>query len=115
VKISTGRRVVSAKEVEGEVQLLLDDGSERRVDHVLMATGYRVDIANYQFLAPELVREVRQLDGYPDVTAGFATSVPGLHFIGATAARKFGPLMYFVTGTEFASRELTSGLRNGRL
>jgi FAD-dependent urate hydroxylase len=115
VKISTGRRVVSAKEVDDEVRLFLDDGSERRVDHVLMATGYRVDIANYQFLAPELVREVRQLDGYPDVTAGFATSVPGLHFIGATAARKFGPLMYFVTGTEFASRELTSRLRNGRL
>ena len=114
VKISTGRTVVSAKEVDGEVQLLLDDGTERRVDHVLMATGYRVDIAQYQFLAPELVREVRLLDGYPDVTAGFATSVPGLHFIGATAARKFGPLMYFVTGTEFASGELTSWLRHGR-
>ena len=114
VKISTGRTVVSAKEVDGEVQLLLDDGAERRVDHVLLATGYRVDIAQYQFLAPELVREVRQLDGYPDVTAGFATSVPGLHFIGATSARKFGPLMYFVTGTEFASGELTSWLRRER-
>jgi len=114
VKISTGRTVTSAKEVDGEVQLLLDDGSERRVDHVLMATGYRVDIAKYKFLAPELVQEVRQLDGYPDVTAGFATSVPGLHFIGATSTRKFGPLMYFVTGTEFASKELTSGLRRER-
>jgi thioredoxin reductase len=114
VKISTGRTVVSAKEVDGEVQLLLDDGAERRVDHVLMATGYRVDISQYQFLAPELVREVRLLDGYPDVTAGFASSVPGLHFIGATSARKFGPLMYFVTGTEFASGELTSWLRRER-
>jgi FAD-dependent urate hydroxylase len=114
VKISTGRTVVTAKEVDGEVQLQLDDRTERRVDHVLMATGYRVDIAKYQFLAPELVREVRQLDGYPDVTAGFATSVPGLHFIGATAARKFGPLMYFVAGTEFASKELTSVLRRNR-
>jgi thioredoxin reductase len=114
VKISTSRTVVSAKEIDGEVQLQLDDRTERRVDHVLMATGYRVDIAKYQFLAPELVREVRHLDGYPDVTAGFATSVPGLHFIGATAARKFGPLMYFVAGTEFASKELTSALRRDR-
>jgi FAD-dependent urate hydroxylase len=114
VKISTGRTVVSATEVDGEVQLLLDDRTERRVDHVLMATGYRVDIAKYRFLAPELVQEVRQLDGYPDVTAGFATSVPGLHFIGATAARKFGPLMYFVAGTEFASKELTSALPRNR-
>ncbi|MGA2207953.1 MAG: FAD-dependent oxidoreductase [Terracidiphilus sp.] len=114
VKISTGRTVVLANEVDGEVQLLLDDGTERRVDYVLLATGYRVNIAKYQFLAPELVREVRLLDGYPDVTAGFAASVPGLHFIGAAAARKFGPLMYFVTGTEFASRELASSVRRNR-
>jgi hypothetical protein len=37
-----------------------------------------------------------------------------LHFIGATAARSFGPLLYFVAGTEFASRELASYVaRNG--
>ena len=111
VKISTGRSVASAREVAGEVQLSLDDGTERRVDHVLMGTGYTVDISRYQFLAPELVQAVRQLNGYPDVGPGFATSVPGLHFIGATAARKFGPLLYFVTGTDFASKELTSWLR----
>jgi thioredoxin reductase len=110
VKISTGRSVVSAKEVDGEVQLILDDGSERRVDHVLMGTGYRVDISMYKFLSRELVKDIRQLNGYPDVSAGFHASVPGLHFIGATAARKFGPLMYFVTGTEFASKELASWL-----
>jgi thioredoxin reductase len=114
VKITTGRSVQSAKEIGDEVQLILDDGTERRVDHVLMGTGYRVDISRYQFLSPDLVKQVRQLDGYPDVAAGFATSVPGLHFIGATAAKKFGPLLYFVTGTEFASSELTSWLRRNR-
>jgi hypothetical protein len=108
IKISTGRAVLSAKEIGGQVQLILDDASERRVDHVLLGTGYRVDISKYEFLSPALVNEVRQLDGYPDVAAGFCTSVPGLHFIGATAARNFGPLLYFVAGTEFASRELAS-------
>jgi thioredoxin reductase len=114
VKITTGRSVVSAKEVGSEVELKLDDGTERRVDHVLFGTGYRVDLACYDFLAPELRNEIRQLDGYPDVTAGFCTSVPGLHFTGATAARKFGPLVYFVTGTEWASNELTSWFRRHR-
>jgi FAD-dependent urate hydroxylase len=108
VKISTGRSVASAEETGNEVRLVLDDGTERRVDHVLMGTGYRVDIAQYGFLSRDLVREVRQLDGYPDLSAGFCTSVPGLHFIGASAARNFGPLLYFVTGTEWASRELAS-------
>jgi pyruvate/2-oxoglutarate dehydrogenase complex dihydrolipoamide dehydrogenase (E3) component len=114
VKISTGRSVRTAKEIGGEVQLILDDGSERRVDHVLLGTGYRVDISKYGFLSPDLVREVRLLDGYPELAAGFTTSVPGLHFIGATAARNFGPLLYFVTGTEFASRELLSHFTRSR-
>ncbi len=111
VTITTGRSIVSATEVNGEVLLKLDDGTQRRVDHVLLGTGYNVDIARYEFLSPGLLNEIKQLDGYPDVQAGFSTSVPGLHFTGAAAARKFGPLLYFVTGTEFASKELASYLR----
>jgi thioredoxin reductase len=107
VKITTGHSVISAKEVAGEVQLILDNGVEARVDNVLLCTGYSVDITKYGFLSPELVKNIRQLDGYPALAAGFSTSVPGLHFIGATAARNFGPLLYFVAGTEFASKELT--------
>ena len=106
--ITTSRSVVSATEVGDELQLKLDDGSERRVDHVLLGTGYRVNISKYEFLCPSLLKDIQQLDGYPDVAAGFSTSVPGLHFTGATAARNFGPLLYFVTGTDFASRELAS-------
>ena len=107
VKITTGRSVASAKELNGEVQLILDDGNERRVDHVLMGTGYDVNISKSGFLSPELVKAIRQLDGYPDLAAGFSSSVSGLHFIGAAAARNFGPLLYFVAGTEFSSKELT--------
>jgi hypothetical protein len=108
VKISTSRFVRSARSLGSEVELKLDDGSERRVDHVLLGTGYDVDISKYNFLAPELVGSIRRLNGYPDLRRGFASSVPGLHFVGATAARSFGPLLYFVAGTEFASRELAS-------
>lgn len=111
VKVSTGRSIQSAKEVDGEVRLVLDDGSERRVDHVLLGTGYDVDIDRYGFLTPQLRKQIRRLEGYPDLGAGFTTSVPGLHFVGACAAKKFGPLMYFVTGTEWSSKELTSWIR----
>jgi hypothetical protein len=100
--------VQSARFQGDEVQLILDDGSERRVDHVLLGTGYDVDIARYNFLSPELLAGVRRLNGYPDLGRGFSTSIPGLHFIGAAAARSFGPLLYFVAGTEFASKELAS-------
>jgi Pyridine nucleotide-disulphide oxidoreductase len=108
VKITTGHVVSEATLVRGEIVLKLDDGGERQVDHVLLGTGYDVDISRYHFLPTELTRSVRQFDGYPKLASGFRSSVPGLHFIGATAARSFGPLLYFVAGTEFASRELAS-------
>jgi cation diffusion facilitator CzcD-associated flavoprotein CzcO len=110
VKITVGRGVADARMLGDEVALKLDDGSERRVDHVLLGTGYQVDIAKYGFFSTELARSIQQLDGYPKLSSGFCCSVPGLHFIGATAARSFGPLLYFVAGTEFASRELMSYL-----
>jgi lysine/ornithine N-monooxygenase len=115
VKITTGRTVQQAQLVGEEVELKLDDGSERRVDHVLLGTGYRVDVSRYAFLSKGLVSQVRQLEGYPEVTAGFCSSVPGLHFIGAAAARSFGPLLYFVTGTEFTSKQLSAHVSRNRV
>jgi FAD-dependent urate hydroxylase len=114
VKMTTGRYVSVAQAFGDKVRLKLDDGSEREVDHVLLGTGYRVDITRYDFLPQELTRDIEQLDGYPKLDGGFRSSVPGLHFIGATAARSFGPLLYFVAGTESASRALVSHLSRSR-
>ena len=109
-----GRSVIAANCDREEVALKLDDGSRRRVDHVLLGTGYTVDIGRYRFLSADLLRQVSVMDGYPRLRSGFASSVPGLHFIGATAARTFGPLLYFVAGTEFASRALTARIERTR-
>jgi len=110
VKITTGRFVSEAHAVGDEIELKLDDGAERRFDHVLLGTGYQIDVTRYEFLPQQLTKDIRQFGGYPKLASGFRSSVPGLHFIGAPAARTFGPLLYFVAGTEFASRELTSCL-----
>jgi len=115
VRISVGRHVQSAKSMVREVQLMLDDGSERRVDHVLLGTGYRVEISQYRFLAPTLVSEINQMEGYPKLEGGFRSSVSGLHFIGAPAARSFGPLLYFVAGTDFTSQALTDHICRNRV
>jgi thioredoxin reductase len=107
VKITTGRSIHRADSVGEEVELTLDDDSRRRVDHVLLGTGYQVDISRYSFLPDSITSTIEQLDGYPVVDSGFCSSVPGLHFVGAPAARSFGPLLYFVTGTEFSSKQLS--------
>ena len=91
----------------------LDDGSERSAQHVLLGTGYDVDVSKYGFISPDLLKELKVIGGYPVLSAGFCSSIRGLHFIGATAARSFGPLVRFVTGTKFTSRELTAYLSRG--
>jgi cation diffusion facilitator CzcD-associated flavoprotein CzcO len=97
------------------LRLRLSDGTERLVDHLLLATGYRVDVARYGFLAPALREALHTRDGYPELAVGFESSVPGLHFLGTPAAGTFGPLCRFVAGTKYMARELTRHVvsRNG--
>jgi lysine/ornithine N-monooxygenase len=111
VNITTGRSIDMAAMNGRGVRLRLSDGSERTVDHVLLGTGYRVDLSRYEFLPPSLLSEIHQASGAPVLSSGFTSSVPGLHFVGATAAKSYGPLLQFVAGTEFASRHLTAHLQ----
>jgi hypothetical protein len=106
VPITTERTVVGAEPSGERVLLRLDDGSEREVDHVLLGTGYDIDVARYDFIAPELAQAVERVNGYPVLGPGLETSVRGLHFMGAPAAHSFGPIMRFVVGTWYAAPAL---------
>jgi FAD-dependent urate hydroxylase len=109
VPIRLGRSVASVAQVGDRLKVNFDDGSERNAQHVVLGTGYAVNISKYPFLAPELVQSIRRFNGFPILQLGLETSVPGLHILGAPAAWSFGPLLQFVSGARFASREL---LRN---
>jgi hypothetical protein len=108
--ITTDSVVTSAHVSRDQALLSLSDGTQRSADHVLLATGYRVDISRYPFLSSQLLSCIECANGYPVLDTGFESSVPGLHFLGAPAAWSFGPLMRFVAGTTFASRALTRKL-----
>jgi cation diffusion facilitator CzcD-associated flavoprotein CzcO len=119
VPVRLGRTVVSAASSGARVKVRLDDGGERTGDHILLGTGYRVDISKYEFFDPELIRSIDQFNGYPVLKEGLETSIPGLHILGAPAAWTFGPLMQFVSGTHYASRAIlrsvgrAAGIHNG--
>jgi FAD-dependent urate hydroxylase len=110
VPIELGRAVVAAAAVADGVELELENGERRRADHVLLGTGYRIDVSQLELLAPEIRDALQLVNGYPVLDRSFQSSVPGLHFIGAPAAWSFGPLMRFVAGTGFAARALTRGI-----
>jgi FAD-dependent urate hydroxylase len=106
IPITLGRKVASASVSGGKLRLHLSDGTDRLVDHALLATGFRVDVSGYSFLSQSLLKQVQNVNGFPVLKRGLESSIPGLHFLGKVAARSFGPLLGFVSGAEFASTEL---------
>jgi FAD-dependent urate hydroxylase len=110
VKITTGRMVRRAAVCGDMARVDLDDGTHREIDHVILATGFRVDISRYNFLGPEVLRALKIEQGYPRLTLGLESSIAGLHFMGAPAARSLGPLVRFVSGTGYSARALTESI-----
>lgn len=100
-------RSVIAATVNGAVRLTLTDGSERVVDHVLLGTGYKIDVDRYPFLSPALAQQIRRRDRQPWLGDGLESSVAGLHFVGAPSDLTYGPLMRFVAGAGYAAAALT--------
>ncbi|MFD8213926.1 FAD-dependent oxidoreductase [Streptomyces sp. NPDC007896] len=101
--VSDGRPVLSVRTLGGRTE-------EVSADHVIAATGYRVDIAAMDFLGHELRTALEVSRGTPKLGAGYRSSVPGLYFTGLPAAASYGPVMRFVCGTEFASPRLAKHL-----
>jgi FAD-dependent urate hydroxylase len=114
LEVRTGEKVTGATRDADKARLSLvrDDGrhAELIVDHVIAATGYRVDIDAMSFLDPWLRAALRRTRSSPALDATFQSSVPGLYFAGLPAAATFGPLLRFVCGTGFNAVRLSEGV-----
>jgi cation diffusion facilitator CzcD-associated flavoprotein CzcO len=106
VTCRAGRTIVAARAASDRIALDLDNGA-RVFDHVLLGTGYRVDISRIGILSPELLSRIACVDGSPVLRAGLESTVPRLHFVGSSAVKSFGPLMRFVAGASYAARAVT--------
>ncbi|MET9456581.1 FAD-dependent oxidoreductase [Streptomyces canus] len=114
VRVTEVDRILKADTSQGHpsLEVLTDAGTVDRLaaDHVIAATGYRVDLAAMGFLGHELRTALAVSRGTPRLGAGYVSSVPGLYFTGLPAAASYGPVMRFVCGTEFASPRLARHL-----
>jgi thioredoxin reductase len=109
-----GHSVESAKISNGKVQLSLQglDGKQQVIeaDHVIAATGYRADVQRLKFLSEEMRAKIKVVNCAPILSSSFESSIPGLYFVGVSAANSFGPLMRFAYGATFAARRVTASL-----
>lgn len=93
------------------------DGTKRDVmaDHIIAATGYKVDIGRLIFLSAEIRSRLKVVEATPVLSSTFESSIPGLYFVGLAAANSFGPVMRFAFGAGFTARHLTESLTRSLL
>jgi thioredoxin reductase len=116
--VLTGYTPERAEIKDGRVSLRLraEDSAEREIstEHVIAATGYKVDVERLKFLSPEIRSSIDAVESAPVLTSNFESSVPGLYFIGIAAANSFGPVMRFAYGAAFAARRVVRAAAKSR-
>ncbi|MDF2836030.1 MAG: pyridine nucleotide-disulfide oxidoreductase [Paenibacillus sp.] len=113
---ATGNASIEHAEViaGGQVRLTLSGGDKRVVDHVLCATGYRINLDKLPFIGRALLEAIDREEGYPHfplLSERFESSVPGLYFAGPLASHTHGPAFGFVAGLRQACRSIIPHIR----
>src|SRR5215475_4796031 len=90
------------------------DGSTKDVsaEHVVAATGYRVDVDRLTFISDKIRANLRRADSAPALSRNFESSMPHLYFVGTASANSFGPMMRFAYGADYTARRLSRHLPN---
>ena len=114
VPLVLGQTPESADLQGGGVRLALRgiDGTQRTIEteHIIAATGYRVDLDRLKFLSADIRSNVDTAGNMPVLSTTFESSVPRLYFAGLAAANSFGPVMRFAFGAGFTAQHLTQRL-----
>ena len=115
VKIISDVEIVGAAAVGHGVEVKFAERDPRVFDRVILATGYKFDVARLGMLAPELRSAIACRAGSPVLSAGFESNARGLHFVGAAAVASLGPLMRFIAGTGFTGRRVAHSIAGTRV
>ncbi len=97
VTVHPDTEVVDVEEGDEATVLGLTDGTRLTADFVVFASGYRADIGRVPYLEPVL-DSLEVADGFPQLSEGFETTVPGLYLTGFASTRDFGPFYGFTKG-----------------
>jgi cation diffusion facilitator CzcD-associated flavoprotein CzcO len=115
VPFNLGVNVTRASVEDGRVnlQLTAKNGARSTLmsDHVIAATGYKVDLRRLSFLDSTVLSGIRVVEQSPVLSSNFESSVPGLYFVGTAAANSFGPLLRFALGARFTAQRLSLHLK----
>jgi len=98
---------------DGAMAITLNQNSPLHIDHVVLATGYRVNLGRVPFLARgNCLPHITTKNGFPVLDEHFQSSLRGLFFTSFAATQDFGPFFGFTVGCTAASTALGQYLRS---
>jgi thioredoxin reductase len=114
VKIWPDSQVVSCNELPGgDLTVELDNGERLTVDHVILATGYKVKIDQIPFLAcGNILHKLKTSHGYPVLDEHLQTNIPGLFITSMAAAQDFGSFFAFTVSVRTSAKLIGQAIVN---
>jgi len=110
VGLHEGAVVQNAKDTKKSVALELSSGQTLKADHIILATGYRVDVRRLPMLGDGLSARIRTYHDAPILNNQFECTIPGLYFLGISSVSSCGPLYRFVVGTDAAASRVAGAI-----
>ena len=114
IKLWPNSRVTKCDELpNGELRVKLDIGEVLTVDHILLATGYKVQLERLPFLSRgNILERLATRNGFPILDEHFQSNVSGLFFSSFLSTQDFGPFFGFVIGAPAAAKVVGSFIAN---
>src|SRR3954447_2740692 len=92
IKLLHGTRLLSCVKIEnGELKIMFDKALNLTADHIILATGFKVNISNVPFFAEgNILSKLAINNDFPVIDEHFQTNLPGLFITSMAAGQDFG-------------------------
>jgi thioredoxin reductase len=98
---------------DDRIQLKLSNGSMMNADHVIVASGFKINLERLPFLEKDLKSKIIREEDYaefPKLNRYFESNCKGLYFAGPLSSHSHGPTFRFILGLEKTAKTIISSI-----
>jgi thioredoxin reductase len=105
IHIRPHTEIVGSEQRDSGLAIVLNTGEGIEVDHVMFATGFKMDVSRIPLLkSGNLLDKIDVVDGFPRLDESLQTTSPGLFMTSLPAARDFGLFFAFTAAVTASAR-----------
>jgi lysine/ornithine N-monooxygenase len=106
IKLLPSTRLLSCVRIEsGELKIMFDKAPNITADHIILATGFKVNVRNVPFLrAGNISAKLSVRNDFPEIDEYFQTNIPGLFITSMAAGQDFGPFFGFTIAVRTSAK-----------